>query len=73
MEELDIASLVFYAKADSSSRLSDIMKPMNFDEKPDSTGCGDIMTDNTSCTGPVFIQGERMNLNFLMRKHLFWM
>lgn len=54
MEELDIASLVFYAKADSSSRLSDIMKPMNFDEKPDSTGCGDIMTDNTSCTGPVF-------------------
>ena len=27
---------------------------LNFDEKPDSTGCGDIMTDNTSCTGPVF-------------------
>lgn len=54
MEELKIASLVFYAKAASDSIIDAHMRTMNFEEKPDSTGCGDAMTDNTDSTGPVF-------------------
>lgn len=53
-EELKIASLVFYAKSDEDSALDAHMRAMNFDEKPDSTGCGDALTDNTKNVGPVF-------------------
>lgn len=53
-EELKIASLIFYAKADKDSKINDSLSVMNFEEKLDSTGCGDQILDNSAKEGPVF-------------------
>lgn len=53
-EELKVASLVFYAKADEQREMNGRLTAMNFNSDTDSTGCGDGLTDNSQCDGPVF-------------------
>lgn len=67
-EELKIASLVFYAKADKESKLDDFLSVMNFTEKPDSTGCGDQMLDNSMEEGPIFHTRGIHELDMLEKK-----
>jgi hypothetical protein len=51
---LHIASLCFYVKAGAGSNIDNSLTPMKFTAKPDSTGCGDTLTDNSKSTGPVY-------------------
>lgn len=53
-EELHVASLVFSVNADEKEIVSDKLISMDFRAEADSTGCGDILTDNSHCDGPVF-------------------
>lgn len=53
-EELHVASLVFSVNADEKENVSDKLISMDFRAEADSTGCGDILTDNSHCDGPVF-------------------
>lgn len=67
-EELKIASLVFYAKADKESKLDDFLSVMDFTEKPDSTGCGDQLLDNSMEEGPIFHTRGIHELDLLEKK-----
>lgn len=51
---LEIKSLVFYIKPNADTVISDKLSDMNLDVHDDSTGCGDILTDNSKTLGPVF-------------------
>ena len=51
---LHVASLVFYAKERGDLCVNGCLKPINIIEEPDSTGCGDKLTDNTNTEGPVY-------------------
>ncbi len=51
---LHVASLNFYIKADAAVKPADALSPVEFKSQPDSTGCGDTLTDNTEASGPVY-------------------
>lgn len=53
-QPLHVASLVFQVKAEKNSVLTDELNDMNFRTEADSTGCGDILTDNSHFDGPIF-------------------
>lgn len=53
-DHLHIASLCFYIKAYEGAKPDDSLAVMNFKFKPDSTGCGDVITDNSTEKGPVY-------------------
>lgn len=67
-EELKLASLVFYTKADARSQMDGSLSGMNFDSETDSTGCGDGLTDNSMCEGPVFHTRGTNELELVERK-----
>lgn len=50
---LQIKSLVFHLKAGEGA-VSDELGGMSFEEETDSTGCGDMQTDNSNNEGPLF-------------------
>ncbi len=52
---LNIKSLVFYIKKSKESRLTDELKHIDMASGNDSTGCGDILTDNSENNGPIFM------------------
>ncbi|MDO5381738.1 MAG: hypothetical protein Q4F06_03335 [Eubacteriales bacterium] len=54
-DELKIKSLVFYMKKDGESEITDKMELIEVSTGNDSTGCGDILTDNSNNDGPVFM------------------
>ena len=53
-DELHIKSLVFYAKPDETVTASDDLFDMHINMGNDSTGCGDVLTDNSKENGPVY-------------------
>ena len=53
-DELHIKSLVFYAKPDETVTASDDLFDMHINMDNDSTGCGDVLTDNSKENGPVY-------------------
>ena len=53
-DELHIKSLVFYAKPDETITASDDLFDMHINMDNDSTGCGDVLTDNSKENGPVY-------------------
>lgn len=53
-DSLHVASLCFYAKADKEAVIDDRLSDMQYESEPDSTGCGDKLTDNSNTTGPVY-------------------
>jgi len=67
-EELKLDSLVFYAKSSENAVLDASMTAMRFAEKPDSTGCGDMLTDNTKESGPIFHTRGTSELELLEQK-----
>lgn len=54
-EELNIKSLVFYIKKSKDSRITDKLVHIDMAAGNDSTGCGDILTDNSNNNGPIFM------------------
>lgn len=54
-EELNIKSLVFYIKKSKDSRITDKLVHIDMAAGNDSTGCGDILTDNSKNNGPIFM------------------
>lgn len=54
-EELNIKSLVFYIKKSKDSRITDKLVHIDMASGNDSTGCGDILTDNSNNNGPIFM------------------
>lgn len=54
-EELNIKSLVFYIKKSKDSRMTDKLVHIDMAAGNDSTGCGDILTDNSNNNGPIFM------------------
>ncbi|MDO5403006.1 MAG: hypothetical protein Q4F11_06160 [Eubacteriales bacterium] len=66
--ELHVASLVFYVNAQKGEPVSDELTPMDFRAQADSTGCGDILTDNSNCEGPVFHTNGTRELEDIERK-----
>ena len=54
-DPLHVASLCFYAKSDKDAALDDRLSDMQYEAEPDSTGCGDKLTDNTDAAGPVYM------------------
>lgn len=54
-EELNIKSLVFYIKKSNDSRITDKLVHIDMAAGNDSTGCGDILTDNSNNNGPIFM------------------
>lgn len=67
-EELHIASLVFSVNAVDGQPVSDELIPMDFRAETDSTGCGDILTDNSNFDGPVFHTNGTRELKDIERK-----
>lgn len=65
---LEIASLVFYAKADEDSKLDDTLEQMNFKEETDSTGCGDVVADISDCEDRVLHTRGISQLDLVERK-----
>lgn len=53
-DELKLDSLIFYVKADENTKLNDKLSKMQFKLENDSTGCGDVRTDNSAEEGPIF-------------------
>lgn len=54
-QELNIKSLVFYIKKSKDSRITDKLVHIDMAAGNDSTGCGDILTDNSKNNGPIFM------------------
>lgn len=54
-DELRIKSLVFYIKKSVDSIVTDKLAYIDIASGNDSTGCGDILTDNSHNDGPIFI------------------
>lgn len=54
-DELRIKSLVFYIKKSVDSIVTDKLAYIDIASGNDSTGCGDIRTDNSHNDGPIFI------------------
>ena len=54
-EELNIKSLVFYIKKSKDSMITDKLVHIDMAAGNDSTGCGDILTDNSNNNGPIFM------------------
>lgn len=54
-DELKIKSLVFYIKKSKDTKMTDKLKYIDMATGNDSTGCGDILTDNSQNDGPVFM------------------
>lgn len=53
-DKLHVASLCFYIKGEAGNGLDDKLSDMNYEAEPDSTGCGDKLTDNSEAAGPVY-------------------
>lgn len=53
-DELEIKSLVFYLKENDNYVLSNTVSERSYVMENDSTGCGDVQTDNSMNDGPVF-------------------
>lgn len=53
-DPLKLASLVFFVKAEENSDCNDKLINLKIESSPDSTGCGDKLTDNSQSEGPVF-------------------
>lgn len=53
--ELEIKSLVFYIKKSATETMDDKLEAIDIAAGNDSTGCGDILTDNSHNDGPIFI------------------
>lgn len=54
-DELNIKSLVFYIKKSKEIRMTDELVHIDMASGNDSTGCGDILTDNSNNNGPIFM------------------
>lgn len=67
-KELHVASLVFTVNADADQMVSDNLIPMDFRVEADSTGCGDILTDNSHCDGPIFHTNGTRELQMIEEK-----
>ena len=67
-DELKIKSLVFYIKKSEDSVITEQLKPLKIAAGNDSTGCGDIRTDNSHNDGPVFVTRGTTELDMLEKK-----
>lgn len=67
-DELHIKSLVFYVKPDTDVNVSDDLFDMHINAGNDSTGCGDVLTDNSHEDGPVFHTRGTAELEMISHK-----
>ena len=67
-DELKIKSLVFYIKKSEDSVITEQLKPLKIVAGNDSTGCGDIRTDNSHNDGPVFVTRGTTELDMIEKK-----
>ncbi len=67
-EELKIKSLVFYIKNSQESKITDKLAHIDIAAGNDSTGCGDILTDNSNNEGPIFMTRGTGELDMIERK-----
>ena len=67
-DELKIKSLVFYIKKSEDSVITEQLKPLKIAAGNDSTGCGDIRTDNSHNDGPVFMTRGTTELDMIEKK-----
>lgn len=70
-DELRIKSLVFYIKKSVDSIVTDKLAYIDIASGNDSTGCGDILTDNSHNDGPIFITRGIGELDMIDTKHLY--
>lgn len=67
-EPLKVASLVFYIKAGKDSKICEKMMDLSRNDGLDSTGCGDKLTDNSECEGPIFLTRGIGELELIQQK-----
>lgn len=66
--ELHVKSLVFNLLRTKDSSDTFVIRPMQQENKLDSTGCGDTLTDNSNNDGPVFHTRGVMELEDIQKK-----